>query len=139
MLSIAFCASAQQGTTYERKALTNLAKGQVLDTVLNATPVYLTSARIGKAYSTLNVVYTATEISGTTSGTATLEASEDGVLWYPIYNSADTSYSFSMTDVATVQNYRWKISNWSDNYVRIKVVGGSTVNFQIKGTVSGKK
>lgn len=104
--------------------------GLTVDTVTSTAAKYLTSPVIRPKYDAISVVLHATEISGTTAGTATLEASHDGVVWYSYYTGKDSTYSYTLTDVAT-QAYRWTIHTWEDIYLRVKVVGISTPNVKI--------
>jgi hypothetical protein len=112
----------------------------VLDTVTSTTAHYMVTRQIKGLYKEFFVVASATEISGTTTGTVSLEASQDNVKWYPYYNSMDSTYVLTLDDQTGAQNYRWKLSNFGDGYLRVKAVGGGTVNYTIsaKYTAKGK-
>lgn len=98
------------------------------DTVTNTGTKYLTLAPTAASFFKIaEVAVGVTEVSGTTGGTITCEASLDGTVWYNVYLSTDSSYSFTPTDVTTLQGFRFKIPNWADNYVRIKYVGTGTM------------
>lgn len=108
-----------------------------VDTVTSTAAKYLYSPIIRPGYKTISVSFHATEISGTTAGTATLEASNDGTHWYSYFAGKDSTYSYTLTDVAE-QAYRWTISNWEDIKFRIKVVGVSTPSVKIYGEYVAK-
>lgn len=120
-------------------AMTSATYGAVLDTVTNSTAHYLVTGRVSGVATTVAIHFTALEISGTTAGTATLEASIDGTTWYPYYDSRDSTYSFTLTDVATAQNYRWLVFTGGDEYYRVKVVGSGTVSVKISAKYKSKK
>jgi len=105
--------------------------GLSVDTVTNAATKYLTlSQTSGSYFKTVSVAVGVTEISGTTGGTVTCEASLDGVVWYDVYNTVSNTgatYSFAPSDVTTAQSYRFKINGWGDKYLRVKYVGTGTM------------
>ena len=104
--------------------------GLTVDTVTNTGTKYLTSSKvIGKPTRSILVV-SLTEISGTTGGTISLEASMDGSNWYSYYGGKDTSYSFTPTDLAG-QSFRFSIPNLEDYYLRVKYVGTGTMSDKI--------
>ena len=95
-----------------------------LDTVTNTATKYLVSGAI-KGAKTVTVSFTATEISGTTGGTATLQGSLDGSHWYTIGSA------YTLTDVAA-QTTSFKITDFGDLYLRVAVTGTGTMSDQIQ-------
>jgi hypothetical protein len=110
--------------------------GATFDTLKSSTPVYLYSGIIAGFKDVVIVTGTATEISGTTAGTATLQVSQDGTNWANYTAQSDSSTTQTLTDVTTAQVYRWRLLNWGDSYVRIKWVGSGTVSVNVTGTYS---
>ena len=99
-----------------------------LDTVTNAATKYLVSAKQGISYGAIvTVAFTATEISGTTGGTATLQGSLDGTNWY----TAPGTTAYTLTDVAA-QTTVFKVTSSGEVYFRLAVVGTGTMSDQIK-------
>lgn len=95
-----------------------------VDTVTNTATKYLTlTPALGSYFKTISVAVGVTEISGSTGGTVTCEASLDGTIWYNVYSATDSSYTFSPADVTTLQGFRFKINGWGDKYLRVKYVG----------------
>jgi hypothetical protein len=115
------------------------ASGAIFDTIKTTTPVYLYSGPVKGFRDVVTVTAVATEISGTTSGSVTIEVSQDGTTWSNYYNSRDTtgskfaSYNLTLGDVTTPQVYRWNLYNWGDAYVRIRGIGGGTVVVDLRG------
>ena len=109
--------------------------GNAFDTIKTTAAVYLYTGPIDNPKEAINIIFTATEVSGTTSGTATLEASMDGTTWYPYYNSKDSIFSMTLSDVTTAQVYRWQISG-GDKYYRVKAVHGTSGSVRITGSYS---
>lgn len=108
-----------------------------VDTVTDAGTKYMYSVKAKNKVPAL-IVFSATKISGTVAGTATLEASVDGSTWYSYYGSKDSTYSFTLTNVSS-QAYRWEIPQLNDLYVRVKVVGSGTMATKIYATVTRKQ
>lgn len=106
--------------------------GVTSDTIATDTTKYLYTALINGVKKILNIVVTATELSGTTSGTLSVEGSVDGTSWYDVYNSADSTFSYTMLDQAGAQVYRWKIENASDKYYRVKAAGDGNWKYTAK-------
>lgn len=96
----------------------------VIDTVTNTATKYLVSGRLGKG-ATVTVQFTATEISGTTAGTATLQGSLDNSNWYTIGSA------YTLTDVAA-QTTAFKVTTPNEVYLRVAVTGSGTMSDQIK-------
>lgn len=104
------------------------------DTVTSTAAKYLTAPILNNGFQKVIIVaITATEISGTTAGTATLEASLDGSNWYSASTTAHT-----LTDVAS-QTFTWSLSDWGSLYLRVKVVGVSTPNVIISAKLLSRK
>lgn len=111
-----------------------------IDTVDNAGTKYLTLATTAAAYyKVASVAVGVTEISGTTAGTITVQASLDGTVWYDVYSTISNTgatYSFAPADITTLQTYRFKINSWSDRYLRVKYVGAGTMSAAFTAKVS---
>lgn len=110
------------------------ASGATFDTLKTSAAVYLYTGPLWGVKDKTDITAISTEISGTTAGTITLEASQDGTTWGPYYDSKDSVYSKTLTDVTTAQVYRWDLTNSSDTYYRIKWVGSGTVSVTLTGT-----
>lgn len=109
------------------------ASGIAFDSVSNAaTTKYLYTPEISGKKEVASISLKAVKVSGTVSGTATLEASNDGTDWYPYYNSMDSSHSYNLTDLAS-QGYRWKLSQTSDLKFRVKIVVSGTQVARVTG------
>lgn len=120
------------------------ATGYNQDTVTSSVAHYLISQKIRNRQD-VTVVFKGLEISGTTAGTITLEASIDSTTWYPYYqsiNPGDTTggnYRLSLADVSTAQPFRWFLPAFADAWVRIKCVGISTPNVQVSAKYFAKR
>lgn len=131
---------AQDVPLYSMKATYGAAKstGNAFDTIKTTSAVYLYSnALAGKNDVTITAV--ATEVSGTTSGTLSLEVSQDGTSWSSYYDSKDSAYTKSLTDVTTAQVYRWEVLGSNDKYFRVKAVGGGSVSVRLTATCKSSK
>ena len=113
--------------------------GNTVDTVTNGATKYMYSPQIRGFQKVISVVVHLAEISGTTAGTITLEASLSGGTsaadWYPVtsYGVTDSTkgtWTFTPTDVAS-QNFRFKVTDWSDLYLRVKYTGTGTMSDKI--------
>ncbi len=124
-------------TTMKQTWGETVATGSVLDSVKTTAAHYFYTNAVNGEKAEVIIVVTATEQSGTTAGTITLEVSADGTDWCSYYTSMDSTYSFSLSDVTGAQVYRWKILNAADKYYRIKAVGISTPNFLVKSKYYG--
>lgn len=114
------------------RTMTSSTYGLALDTVTSTAAHYMVSGQINAGLKkNVEIVLSATEISGTTGGTATVECSLDNSTWFSPYNSLDSTYSFTLTDVATAQIYRWQLTNQNARYYRVKVVGSGSVSVKI--------
>lgn len=103
------------------------------DTVVNTATKFLTLggatvASAGEKSSTVQVVFDAVEISGTTGGTATPQASIDGVNWYNV------GTAYTLTDVAS-QVSAWTLTGFPHKYLRIAVAGAGTMSDKIHAKV----
>ncbi len=113
-------------TTMKKTWGTTAPTGATFDTIKTTTPIYLYTGPITGYKDAVNITAVATEISGTTSGTVTLQVSDDGINWSPYQKtSADT---LTLADVTTAQVFRWKVLNPSDKYYRVVGLGGGTVS-----------
>lgn len=133
LFALSFSAEAQTVKTLKSTWGTVEASGVAFDTIKTTTALYMYTGSV-KGMNVVNIVAKATELSGTTSGTLTLEASLDGTTWYPYYDSKDSVYSKTLADVTGAQVYRWQITNGTDNYYRVRGIGGGTVSVRFEGT-----
>lgn len=113
------------------------------DTVTSTAAHYLISQKI-TGRKDVTVAFKGLEISGTTAGTITLEASIDSTVWYPYYTTIaqDTTggnYRLTLADIGTAQNFRWFLPNFGDAWVRVKCVGISTPNVQVSAKYHARK
>lgn len=103
--------------------ITNYSSGNTFDTIVGVGTTYLASEIIKGFQKTVQVaLYAQVVTGGTHTGTATLEGSLDGFRYYPISN--DTAIIST-----AVSAYSWKLTDWSNLYLRIKVnmtTGSST-------------
>lgn len=126
LLMTSYSAEAQSG---ELKT----ADGIAFDSVSNtATTKYLYTPEISGLNKVASISLSAAKVSGNVGGTATLEATNDGVEWYPYYNSKDSVYSYTLTDLAS-QGYRWQLYDTGDLRFRVKVVVSGTQVARITG------
>ncbi|HJV19288.1 MAG TPA: hypothetical protein VJ552_05360 [Sediminibacterium sp.] len=109
------------------------ADGIAFDTVSNtATTKYLYTPEVSGLYKVASISLSADKVSGAVDGTATLEASNDGVSWYSYYDSKDSVYSYTLTD-KSAQGYRWQLYDVGDLKFRVKVVVSGTQVARITG------
>jgi hypothetical protein len=113
--------------------------GNTVDTVTSTAAKYLYVKPIVGFYKTVAVYFNADEISGTTAGTASLEVSTDSLHWSSYYASMDTSYNYSLQDVATPQGFRWLLKDFGDKYLRIKTAGSGTPSVKISAYYVARK
>lgn len=108
--------------------------GTVLDTISSAGTEYLTlSSQISSSYKTATFSLTVTKISGTVAGTATLQGSLDGTLWY---TEPGTS-AYTITD--GTQTTAFKVAYpYGSRYQRVAVTN-ATGSFSYKGKVVARK
>ena len=112
--------------------------GNTTDTVTNTATKYLYSGVVNGYQKTAAIQVTLTEISGTTAGTISLEASVDGVNYYSYYGSKDSTYTFSPSDVSS-QSFRFILTDVGDLYFRVKYVGSGTMSDKISGKILVRK
>jgi hypothetical protein len=137
-LALAFAVQSEaQRVNIPPTVMTSSTYGASSDTVTSTAAKYLVSG-ILPATQYLRVAAVFTEISGTTAGTASLEGSIDGTIWFTLTrdNSDSAVASFSLTDVAS-QTVSWSLSDPTIRYVRLKTVGISTPNFRVQAKVYG--
>ena len=105
--------------------------GNTVDTVTDGGTKYMKNSVAISGYQKLVTVSVhLDEISGTTAGTISIEASLDGTNWYPYYSSRDTSFTFSPSDAAT-NDFRFSLFDFRERYVRVKYVGSGTMSDKI--------
>lgn len=112
--------------------------GQPFDTLKSATAVYLYSGPVIGWKDAVTITAVSTEIGdSTTAGTVSLEVSSDGTYWTSYYNTFATSYTQTLTNVATAQVFRWELYNVTDKYFRVKWIStGGTISVGITSTYS---
>lgn len=98
------------------------------DTVIDAGTKYL-GLKIGGSYNYCSVALKATNISGTTALTVTLEHSTDGVIYYSVPSDSVLTYS-----AAGTQGIIW--TGYRDVYLRLKCVGSGTQHTRVQGVFS---
>lgn len=104
--------------------------GNTVDTVTNTGTKYMYTGAIKGFQKVVSIQVSLTEISGTTGGTISLEASLDGTNYYSYFDSKAASYTFTPSDV-TSQNFRFQITDVGDVYFRVKYVGTGTMSDKI--------
>lgn len=72
-----------------------------------------------------------TKISGTTAGSAVIEASIDGTNYKGLYGTAADTFAVANTSGAQVKN--WFISGVKPAKIRVRFIGSGTQSTQIKG------
>lgn len=108
--------------------------GTVLDTLTNAATEYLTlSTQISSNFNIVEFALTVTKISGTVGGTATLQGSLDGTLWYT--QPGVTAYT--ITDAT--QTTSFKVTDYGSRYLRIALVGTGAMSASYKGKFVARK
>lgn len=133
LMFFAFGMQAQNVNTFYQPLGTLLTS----DTVTNSATAYLTSraqTRVGVLYTTIQVV--ATEISGTTGGTITLQGSLDGVNYKAALVLEDTTAvpAYTATDVAS-QTFIWRLYGNPYTYYRISWTGTGTMSDKFTGKI----
>lgn len=138
-LILGIAALVMSTSLFAQTALTSAAyPANTIDTVTNTATKYLVTGKLVDKYKAVSVVATVTEISGTTGGTVSLEASWDGTNWYSVYASADSTYTFTPADQTAAQSYRWKLTDFGDAYLRVKYTGTGTMSAKIQAVVAVK-
>lgn len=100
-----------------------------VDTVDNTETLYLTLASTISGYrKVVTVQFLATEISGTTAGTAQVQGSLDGTNYYNLGSA------YTLTDVAS-QCTSITLTDWGSLYLRVKVTGSGTMSDKIYAKV----
>jgi hypothetical protein len=96
-----------------------------VDTVTNSATKYLTAPAPISGYKKLiTIQFWAVEISGTTAGTAQVQASLDGSIWYNIGSA------YTLTDVASQTN-GFTITDWGSLYLRVAITGSGTMSDKV--------
>lgn len=108
------------------------------DTVTNSGTKYMYTGAVKGFQKTVAIQYTLTEISGTTAGTISLEASIDGLNYYSYYGSQDSAYTFTAADVSS-QTFRFLVKDVGDLYFRVKYVGSGTMSSRVTGKFLARK
>ena len=115
--------------------------GNTTDTVVNTGTKYLyNSVAIGGFQKVVTVAVHLIEISGTTGGTITVEASLDGTNYYPFYVGRDSStaitnsYTFTPADAAT-NDFRFSLFDFRERWVRVKYTGTGTMSDKISAKI----
>ena len=126
--------------------LYSTAYGNATDTITNTTAHYFPTPRlIVKPSDIVCLSVRAVEISGTTDGIISLEASCDSVTWYPYFTGTDMKdttggpLQLDLADVTTVQGIRWRLKDVGDLYLRAKIVGVGTVSISVTSKYWVKK
>jgi hypothetical protein len=109
--------------------------GLALDTFETAdlTKTLTLTSQVSSVYKTVEFQFTATKISGTVGGTATLQGSLDGTLWYTVPGVT----AYTITDAT--QTTAFKVTDYGSRYLRILVVGTGTMSASIKAKVVARK
>lgn len=108
--------------------------GNVVDTVVDAGTKYLTSGRITGYADVALVSVELDRISGTMGGTVSLEASTNGVRWYPYFVGRDSSYTYAPANAAT-GDFRFRLERVRDIFFRVKYTGASTMSVKIRSNI----
>jgi hypothetical protein len=126
--------------SFTSTAQTNLTSifNNTSDTVTNSGTKFLYTGVIKGFQKTLAIQFTLTEISGTTAGTISLEASIDGTNYYSYYGSLDSAYTFTASDVSS-QSFRFLVKDVGDLYFRVKYVGSGTMSSRVTGRFLTRK
>lgn len=116
---------AQKGGLYKLTSVYSLPS----DTVTNATTVYLTSPEVKDVDGTATIVINATEISGTTAGTITLQGSLDGTNWIALTDATAVPAiaTKTATDVAS-QSFMWRVTGNPVRFYRVSWAGSGTMS-----------
>lgn len=139
---IAFLIAALNGSGYAQTGVdinfhnttyTTIAIDSTVDTGTGS----ITSGRVGGGGTTTTVVLTATEISGTGAGTATLLGSLDGTNFVSIVtpNTVTAIPTHTITDTSGAKRYTWILSGSPYLYYRITHAGSGTMLYTIGARV----
>jgi len=106
----------------------------VNDTTTNTETVYMAVATPKAIYSnqTLAIELSGTNASGTATVTASLQVSDDNVLWYN-YGS-----SITLNNAGTVSNYAWELATSGFRYYRVRCISSGTGVTNLKGKLGLK-
>jgi len=104
-----------------------------LDTVTNTATKYMSGTAKGYM-KTVAVQVTFTKISGTLAGSATLQASVDGVSFYPVPGAG----TFTLTDVAS-QGAVWSVIDSPYQFYRVSITGSGTMAASFSGQLLNRK
>ena len=110
-------AKAQVTTMYSQYSLS-------VDTVTSAVKYLTPTSTISGYRKVLTVQFLATEISGTTAGTAQVQGSLDGTNWYNLGSA------YTLTDVAS-QCTSFSFTDWASLYIRLAVTPSGTMSDKI--------
>lgn len=132
-----FTAAQAQRVNLPVKAALSATYGLAIDTVTSTAAHYMVSTALPPTLK-VTAVATFTEITGTTSGTATIEGSLDGTNWHPLLVNGTTTAqpAYTVTDTAT-QVTSWDLLYCTDKYIRVKVVGGGTTQYTVAVKYTG--
>lgn len=136
LIGMMFCLQESAVAQKSPTAAYSTTNSLTLDTITNSTAHYFAIPKIETSYKkNVFVVATGIEISGTTDGLFTLEASGDSTYWYPFHqgtgmiDSTGGKLQLDLGDVTTSQSIRWVLPDFADLYLRVKMVGVGTTNF----------
>jgi hypothetical protein len=111
--------------------------GNTVDTVTNSGTKYLTIPKKIQGYQKLvTIAVNLAEISGTTGGTITVEASLDSSSWYSFYAGRDSAtaitaaHTFTPLDQAT-NVFRFSLFDVRELWLRIKYGGTGTMSDKV--------
>lgn len=107
-------------------ALVSATYGIVRDTVSSGVTKYLVTPSFTSNFKDCSVSFTLTNISGTTSVTATLQYSLDGTTWFSL---SDTVYATQATGVTA----GWKWTGYPQIKTRVALLGVGTQSTKVEG------
>ena len=109
--------------------------GLALDTVETGdlTKTLVLSSQFSSTFTKVEFTLTVTKISGTVGGTATLQGSMNGTDWYTVPGTS----AYTITD--GTQTTAFKVADYCDIHLRLRVVGTGTMSASIKGQANGRR
>jgi hypothetical protein len=112
------------------------------DTVVNAATVNL-DITLTQDYNIASFQLVTTKLTGTVAGTCPIQASNDGVNYFPI-NTPNWYGGAAFADTATITNVATFTYTWTENpvrykYYRLPAIGSGTSTYIVRGYCQPRK
>jgi hypothetical protein len=107
--------------------------GSTSDTIVNTATGYV-GITVNNYYERVSIQTVVTKISGTVSGTVTMQGSNDGTNFVTVSSAFSDAQTLNTTDVAT-QSKLFTITGNPYKYYRLSYTGSGTMSATIKGNL----